>query len=241
MLARRRPGAPLAEGVSPGSPWVGVLYPYTPLHHLLLSDLGRALVMTSGNVSDEPIAVGDDEAVERLGGIADAFLGHDRAIHRRCEDSVVRAAFPVRRSRGFAPGAVPLPVAAGTPILAVGAELKSTFCLARGGDAFLSPHLGDLDSEAAYRAFRDRHRALPLDARRRGRRDRARPPSGVPRDEVGAASRTPSWSACSTTTPTRPPASRSTARRGRRSHSSSTAPGTARTGRCGAASSCAAT
>ncbi len=154
VVARRRPGAPLAEGVSPGSPWVGVLYPYTPLHHLLLSDLGRALVMTSGNVSDEPIAVGDDEAVERLGGIADAFLGHDRVIHRRCEDSVVRAAFPVRRSRGFAPGAVPLPVAAGTPILAVGAELKSTFCLARGGDAFLSPHLGDLDSEAAYRAFR---------------------------------------------------------------------------------------
>jgi hydrogenase maturation protein HypF len=154
VVARRRPGAPLAEGVSPGSPWVGVLYPYTPLHHLLLSDLGRALVMTSGNVSDEPIAVGDDQAVERLGGIADAFLGHDRVIHRRCEDSVVRAAFPVRRSRGFAPGAVPLPVAAGTPILAVGAELKSTFCLARGGDAFLSPHLGDLDSEAAYRAFR---------------------------------------------------------------------------------------
>ena len=153
VVARRRAGAPIADAVAPGSPWVGVLLPYTPLHHLLLAETGRALVMTSGNVSDEPIAIGDDEARRRLGGIADAFLGHDRPIHRRCEDSVVRAAFPIRRSRGYAPSGLPLPVPATGTVLAVGAELKSTFCLARRGDAFLSPHLGDLDTEDAYTAF----------------------------------------------------------------------------------------
>jgi hydrogenase maturation protein HypF len=129
------------------------MLPYTPLHHLLLADVGSALVMTSGNRSDEPIAYEDGEARARLEGIADAFLGHNRPIHRRCEDSLLRAAFPIRRSRGFAPEAVPLPVDIGQPILAVGAELKSTFCVARRRDAFLSPHLGDLDSDLAYRAF----------------------------------------------------------------------------------------
>ena len=109
-------------------------------------------MLTSGNLSDEPIAFDDDEARARLGGIADAFLAHDRPIHRRCEDSVVRAGFPLRRSRGYAPAALPLPGAART-IVAAGAELKSTFCVTRGGEAFLSPHLGDLDSEPAYRAF----------------------------------------------------------------------------------------
>ena len=79
------------------------MLPYTPLHHLLAADFGGPLVLTSGNVSDEPIAFEDDDARARLGGIADAFLGHDRPIHRRCEDSVVRAAFPIRRSRGHAP------------------------------------------------------------------------------------------------------------------------------------------
>jgi hydrogenase maturation protein HypF len=129
------------------------MLPYTPLHHLLLERFGDALVMTSGNRSDEPIAYEDGEARERLGTIADEFLSHDRPIHRRCEDSVVRAGFPLRRSRGYAPDAIRLPVAATRPIVAVGAELKSTFCVARGADAFLSPHLGDLDSEPAYRAF----------------------------------------------------------------------------------------
>ena len=154
VLLTRRPDAPVAAAAAPGSPWLGVMLPYTPLHHLLLADFGGALVMTSGNRSDEPIAHEDDEARERLGGIADAFLGHDRPIHRRCEDSVVRAAFPIRRSRGFAPGALPLSPPAPRPLVAVGAELKSTFCVARGGDAFLSPHLGDLDTELAYTAFR---------------------------------------------------------------------------------------
>src|SRR5205085_1339074 len=138
VLARRRADAPVAPSVAPGKRELGVMLPYTPLHHLLLHDAGRALVMTSGNRSDEPIAFDDGEARERLAGIADAFLAHDRPIHRRCEDSVVRAAFPIRRSRGYAPGWLPLPVSAGRPIVAVGAELKSTFCVARGDSAFVS-------------------------------------------------------------------------------------------------------
>jgi hydrogenase maturation protein HypF len=151
VLLRRLPSAPVAESVAPGSAWLGVMLPYTPLHHLLYRDFGGALVMTSGNLSDEPIAFEDAEARRRLAGVADAFLAHDRPIHRRCEDSVVRPGFVVRRSRGFAPN--PLPLACPHPVVAVGAELKSTFCVATDVGAFLSPHLGDLDSEAAYRAF----------------------------------------------------------------------------------------
>ena len=162
VLAPRLPGAGVAEQVAPGSPWLGVLLPYTPLHHLLVHDLGRPLVMTSGNRSDEPIAVGDDEAHERLEAIADAFLGHDRPIHRRCEDSVVRGSFPVRRSRGLAPAPLALPVTARRTIVAAGGQLKGTFCVAAGARAWLSPHLGDLDSDAARRAFR-RDLALYLD------------------------------------------------------------------------------
>jgi hydrogenase maturation protein HypF len=154
VLVRRREDAPLAASVAPGSPWLGLMLPYTPLHHLLTADTSRPLVLTSGNRSDEPIATDDAEARERLDGIADAFLSHDRAIHRRCEDSVVRARFPVRRSRGHVPVPLPLPVAAPRPLVAAGPELKATFCVARGREAFLSPHLGDLDGELAYRAFR---------------------------------------------------------------------------------------
>jgi hydrogenase maturation protein HypF len=154
VLLRRREGAPVAASVAPGSPWLGVMTPYTPLHHLLLADFGGPLVMTSGNRTDEPIAIDDDEARTRLAGIADAVLGHDRPIHRRCEDSVVRAGLPLRRARGLAPAALKLPVAATRPLLAVGAELKSTFCVAAGTEAHLSPHLGDLHSEEAFHAFR---------------------------------------------------------------------------------------
>jgi hydrogenase maturation protein HypF len=154
VLMRRLPGAPVAASVAPGSPWLGVLLPYTPLHHLLWHDLQRPFVLTSGNLSDEPIAFDDEEAQRRLGGIADAFLGNDRRIHRRCEDSVVRRGAVLRRSRGYAPLPLPLPVAAPVPLVAAGGELKSTFCVARGAEAFLSAHLGDLDSESAYRAFR---------------------------------------------------------------------------------------
>jgi len=154
VLVRRVASASVAPSVAPDGPWLGIMLPYTPLHHLLLADLDRPLVMTSGNRSDEPIAYEDDEAKERLGGIADAFLAHDRPIYRRCEDSVVRSSFVVRRSRGYVPLPLPLPVASARAIVAAGAELKSTFCVVRGSEAFLSPHLGDLDSELAYRAFR---------------------------------------------------------------------------------------
>jgi len=154
VLVRRRADAALAPSVAVGSPWLGLMLPYTPLHHLLCSEVGRPLVMTSGNRSDEPISIDDEDAHRRLGEIADAFLSHDRPIHRRCEDSVVRASFPLRRSRGHAPGPLPLPVPVTAAVVAAGAELKSTFCVARDSQAFLSPHLGDLDSEAAYLAFR---------------------------------------------------------------------------------------
>jgi len=153
VLLHRRDGARVAQAVAPGSPWLGVMLPYTPLHHLLAADLAGPVVLTSGNVADEPIAFDDVEARKRLHGIADAFLAHDRPIHRRCEDSVVRAAFPIRRSRGYAPASLPL-AAGERSIVAAGAELKSTFCVTRSGEAFLSPHLGDLDTEQAYHAFR---------------------------------------------------------------------------------------
>lgn len=154
VLVRKRDGASLAPSVAPATPWLGVMLPYTPLHHLLCADLDAPLVMTSGNLTDEPIAFDDDEARRRLGSVADLFLAHDRPIHRRCEDSVVRVGFPMRRSRGCAPTALPLPTAAPTPVVAVGGAFKSTFCVARDHDAFLSAHLGDLTSVEASRAFR---------------------------------------------------------------------------------------
>jgi hydrogenase maturation protein HypF len=179
VLMPRKAGAAVAKSVAPGCPWLGVMLPYTPLHHLLVHDFGGPLVMTSGNRSDEPIAVADADARERLTGIADAFLSHDRPIHRRCEDSVARAGFRVRRSRGFAPSPVTLPVAAGVPLVAAGAELKSTFCVARGREGFISPHLGDLDNAAAYRAFRgDLELYLSMLGVRRASRS-ARKPSPV--------------------------------------------------------------
>ncbi len=154
VIVSRRHRSAISGSVAPGTEWLGVMLPYTPLHHLLCADAARPLVMTSGNRSDEPIATGDDEARERLGDIADAFLSHDRPIHRRCEDSVVRRQVYVRRSRGMTPKALPLSRFGSAPILATGAELKSTFCVARDERAFLSPHLGDLDSPLAYEAFR---------------------------------------------------------------------------------------
>ncbi|HEY6963025.1 MAG TPA: carbamoyltransferase HypF [Gaiellaceae bacterium] len=155
VLLRRRDRWVVAPSVAPGASRLGVLLPYTPLHQLLWHDLRRPLVLTSGNLSDEPIVVDDDEARERLAGVADAFLGHDRPIHRRAEDSVVERGRVLRRSRGYAPSPLPLPVEAHAPIVAAGPELKATFCVARGREAFLSPHLGDLDNAAAYRAFRN--------------------------------------------------------------------------------------
>ena len=146
-----------APSVAPGNRWLGLMVPYTPLHHLLAAAVERPFVLTSGNVSDEPIAYDDADARTRLGHIADAFLTHDRPIHMRVDDSVVRVVrdrpVPVRRSRGFAPQ--PVTTAWGFPrhVLAVGAELKNTVCAAKGQHAFVSHHIGDLENYETFRSF----------------------------------------------------------------------------------------
>ncbi len=155
VLLRKRAGSPLSALVAPGNDYVGIMLPYTPLHHLLLAE-GAPLVMTSGNLSEEPIAIDNAEARTRLGGLADAFLLHDRPIHVACDDSVVRhfagRELPVRRSRGYAPFPVRLPVEV-PPTLAVGGELKATFCLAAGRHAFMSQHIGDMENLETLAAF----------------------------------------------------------------------------------------
>ncbi len=166
VLLPKRPGHTLAEGIAPDNRYFGVMLPYTPLHHLLLSEDFSAMVMTSANLSDEPIAYEDDEARCRLYEIADTFLVHDRRIHTRTDDSIARvmAGRPLllRRSRGFVPRALALP--ADMPsVLAVGGELKSTVCLTRGDRAFLSQHIGDLKNLEVFDSFRqtiDHLRAL---------------------------------------------------------------------------------
>jgi hydrogenase maturation protein HypF len=159
VLAPRRPGAEVAPKVAPGLPELGVMLPSAPLHHLLLARVGRPLVMTSGNLSDEPIAYGDADAFERLGPLVDGVLTHDRAIHIRCDDSVVRAAGSggrlqmVRRSRGYAPEPLRLEGGARRQVLAVGAELKNTVAVAKGPSIIASHHIGDLEHLATYRSF----------------------------------------------------------------------------------------
>jgi hydrogenase maturation protein HypF len=157
VLLPRRSNAPVAPAVAPGNRSLGLMLPYTPLHHLLLRDTAVPIVLTSGNVSDEPIAYQDDDARRRLSRIADAFLTHDRAIHMRTDDSVVRvfrgAELPVRRSRGYAPEPLTLIQPVPRPILGCGAELKSTFCLARGRHAFMSHHIGDLENYETLRSY----------------------------------------------------------------------------------------
>ncbi|HVM15298.1 MAG TPA: carbamoyltransferase HypF [Egibacteraceae bacterium] len=159
VLLRRRLGAPVAASVAPGNHHLGVMLPYTPLHHLLARELGEPFVLTSGNVSDEPIAYRDADAGERLSPIADAFLVHDRPIHIRTDDSVTRAfrgrEMLIRRSRGYVPQPLTLPAPAPRPILGCGAELKNTFCLARGRHAFVSHHIGDLENYETLRSFMD--------------------------------------------------------------------------------------
>jgi hydrogenase maturation protein HypF len=159
VLLPRRAGAAVAPSVAPGNRKLGILLPYTALHHLLARAVGEPIVLTSGNVSDEPIAFDDDDALDRLAAIADAFLVHDRPIHVRADDSVVRIerghAVPVRRSRGYAPAPLRLPIAAPLPILACGAELKSTFTLVKGERAFVSHHIGDLENAETLRSFVD--------------------------------------------------------------------------------------
>ncbi|MFG1268175.1 carbamoyltransferase HypF [Xanthobacter sp. DSM 14520] len=159
LLLSLKPGAPLAPGIAPGQRHLGVMLPYTPLHHLLLAAVGRPLVMTSGNRSSEPQIFRDDEARERLAGIVDAFLMHDRPIARRLDDSVARHVAGrlriMRRGRGVAPMPLTLPAdfADAPPVLALGGELKSALCLTHGAKALLSHHLGDLDEPATGDAF----------------------------------------------------------------------------------------
>ena len=157
VLALRRPGARVAAAVAPGMAELGVMLPYTPLHHLLLADAGCTLVMTSGNAGDEPIAYRDDDAAERLAPLADAFLVHDRPIAVRTDDSVVRVVrgrtMVLRRSRGLVPEGLALPVACAAPVVAYGAQLKSTFCVAKGARAWVGHHIGDLDEPRTRASF----------------------------------------------------------------------------------------
>ena len=157
VLLDKLPDTALAESVAPRNRQIGVMLPYSPLHHILLADVRRPLVMTSGNLSDEPIAFTNDDAVARLSGIADLFLLHNRDIHTRCDDSVATVinGAPVlfRRSRGYVPRAFELAGRLHRPILATGALLKNTFCLAAGSQAFLGPHIGDLENLETYDSF----------------------------------------------------------------------------------------
>ena len=164
LLAPARTRSPLAPSVSAGLPTAGVFLPYTPLHRMLLDRTDRPLVMTSGNVTDEPIAIGNDEAMSRLRGIADLFLLHDREVVQRSDDSVVRRVgrgiYPIRRARGFVPAPVVLPRSF-PDVVGLGGELKNTFCFVKGYAAYPSQHIGDLEQapardfyEEAYRFFR---------------------------------------------------------------------------------------
>lgn len=163
VLLVHRSDSGLADNVAPGNPMVGLMLPYSPLHHLLFAAVPGAavappdaLVLTSGNLSDEPICHDDSEALARLGKIADAFLLHDRPIAVPVDDSVVRVldgvVQPVRRSRGYAPVPVELPVDV-APVLAVGGELKNTFCVASGRRAWVSQHVGDMENLETLHAF----------------------------------------------------------------------------------------
>lgn len=149
---------PIAPSVAPNNPYLGVMLPYTPLHHILMRELGIPVVATSGNLSDEPICIDEWEALARLSGIADVFLVHDRPILRHADDSVTRVLTDgemiLRRARGYAPQ--PISVEAAFPtILAVGGHLKNTVALNAGANIFISQHIGDLETEEAYRAFRE--------------------------------------------------------------------------------------
>ncbi|MCV6970877.1 carbamoyltransferase HypF [Mycobacterium bohemicum] len=163
VLLRRRHGAPVADAVAPGSPLLGLMLPYSPVHHLLLAPVPDesapvpdALVLTSANRSDEPICFTDDDAAHRLPPLCDSVLDNNRPIHVPCDDSVVRVLegreLPIRRSRGYAP--LPIDVGVqGPPVLAVGGELKNTFCLTDGSRAYLSGHIGDMGTWETLRAF----------------------------------------------------------------------------------------
>ncbi len=158
LLRKHSPGS-LSDLVAPANPYIGAMLPYTPLHYLLVHDLGIPVVATSGNLSDEPICTDEREALIRLKDIADCFLVHNRPIRRHVDDSIVRIVlgreFVVRRARGYAPWPVRIREDSGPVVLGVGAHLKNTVAVSTGGDAYLSQHIGDLETETAYQAFRE--------------------------------------------------------------------------------------
>jgi len=158
VLLRLKPESTISPAVAPGLNYLGVMLPYTPLHHLLIRETGRSLVMTSGNLSEEPIAKDNDEAVRRLHGIADSFLLHNRDIYSRYDDSVTMVELDqtmiIRRARGYAPYPIPLPVNT-KQVLACGAEQKNTFCLTKDNHAFLSQHIGDMENWETIEHFKD--------------------------------------------------------------------------------------
>ena len=169
VILARRPESNIVQEVAPGQQTIGIMLPYTPLHYLLFANMTTrsntlefddlCLVMTSGNLSEEPIAIDNNEARQRLAALADFFLFHDRAIYIRCDDSVVRTttsgeSYPIRRSRSYTPFPVYLPHFS-PPLLATGSELKNTFCLARNDYAFLSHHIGDMENYETFQSFVD--------------------------------------------------------------------------------------
>jgi hydrogenase maturation protein HypF len=157
VLVPRRDGNVLAPNVAPANPTVGLLLPYTPLHDLLMAETRRPLVMTSGNLSDEPLASNNASAVSRLDGLADRFLMHDREIATPCDDSVARVIggrpTVIRRSRGYVPRGIAVAEPFSDPVLACGALLKNTFCIGMGDTAYLGPHIGDLDNLETYESY----------------------------------------------------------------------------------------
>ncbi|UCG53279.1 MAG: carbamoyltransferase HypF [Candidatus Latescibacterota bacterium] len=159
VLLRRRPSALVAPSIAPANPYLGVMIPYTPLHHLLVSGMRFPIVATSGNLSEEPICIDETEALDRLGAIADLFLVHNRPIVRHVDDSVVRLVanrvLVLRRARGYAP--LPVPLKTNPPpgaILGVGGHLKNTVAISVNDQVFLSQHIGDMSTNAAYSVFR---------------------------------------------------------------------------------------
>jgi hydrogenase maturation protein HypF len=157
VLCRRRPAGGISPLAAPGNKYLGLLLPYTPLHLLLMDQAPAALVMTSGNLSEEPLVFTNDEAREKLARLADAFLMHNRDIHVPCDDSVVRSladgtVIPLRRARGYVPQAIALPLES-PEILGLGAEQKNTFCLGWGHTALMSQHIGDLDTLETFEYY----------------------------------------------------------------------------------------
>lgn len=159
VLLRKKEPSPVADSVAPGHKFLGIMLPYTPLHHIFMRAVGTFFVMTSGNLSDEPIAYKDEECFNRLKGIADYFVTHDREIHMRTDDSVSRILMGrellLRRARGYVPQPITLPFAFVKPILACGGHFKNTFCLGKNHHAFMSHHIGDLENYETLKSFQE--------------------------------------------------------------------------------------